>query len=146
MWYPAVLVVTEYLEELLRPRDLRGEVWALSKAGGKDRGNPVEGICVERLDPAKMRQPFDVKPVLLRLYHVADIPLGIPNPVEPKILLEPSPDAPPAGWVAAAPKEDAPASPEEIAAFRAKLAEFGGRKGAKKPVGKPSVNGTNGAH
>lgn len=88
LWVPFVLEVTESLEEQLRGRDLRGEVWTLFRVQKNGRTDPVAGIYCERLAEGKLSPAFDVKPVLLRLFHVSELRLGRANPLPPKIMLE----------------------------------------------------------
>lgn len=121
VWFPAVLVITAHLEEILRGRALRGEVWALTRRTGKKRGNAVDGLFLEQRDPSQLRGSFEWKSILLRLYNLRDFPLGVRNPTPPRVMLEASTDAPPEGWTAAAPAEDAPATKEEIRRFKSQL-------------------------
>jgi hypothetical protein len=82
-----VLEVTESLEETLRGRELRGEVWALSRTEERGRSSPVVGIYCETVADRTLSEPFDVTPVLLRLFHVNALNLGTRNPTPPRVLL-----------------------------------------------------------
>lgn len=89
-WLPGVIEATEHLEEILRGRRLRGEVWLLSRGGNGGKREPVEGLYCETFAEEKLRPAFDIKPVLLRFYHVRDLLLGVSNPLPAKLLLDPS--------------------------------------------------------
>lgn len=86
-WRPAVLEVTEHLEEELHGRQLIGEVWFLQRAGTGKKSDPVQGSFLERRDDRTLTAPFSVMPALNRMYHCAEIRFGIPNPVPRKMLL-----------------------------------------------------------
>jgi len=106
-WLPGVLEATEHLEEQLRSRQLRGEVWNLSRGKTGGKSDPVVGVYSETFNEERLRPAFDILPVLLRFYHVPTLVLGVQNRLTPKVLLEPThgdqpklpfclePDAPP---------------------------------------------------
>lgn len=145
MWWPACLEITENLEPELRGRQLRGEVWVLTKSQDKRDGSPVEGRLLETVSPKKLRQAFDVKPILCRIYGVRDFPWGIANPVPPKLVLDGVADEPPALLAEAAAESPRPMSAEERAEFRKKLREKGWKpkgEGGEAKAPTPSTNGT----
>jgi hypothetical protein len=88
LWHPFVLELTESLEEELRGRDLRGEVWSLWRCGKGLPNDPVTGLFAERRRENDVSPAFDIVPVLLRMYHVSSLRLGRPNSMPPKICLE----------------------------------------------------------
>jgi len=88
LWRSVVLEVTESLEETLRGRMLRGEVWALSRTEERGRSSPVVGIYCETVREANLSETFDILPVLLRLFHVPALHLGTRNPTPPRLMRE----------------------------------------------------------
>lgn len=94
-WRSFVLEVTESLEEDLRGRDLRGEVWQLHRMQKSGKTDPVAGIFCERLPEHSLSKTFDIVPVLLRLFHVPRLTLGTRNPMPPKVVIEPVEGNPP---------------------------------------------------
>jgi hypothetical protein len=93
-WIPFALEITEALEETLRGRDLRGEVWRLSRARKKKKPGAVQGVLEERRDDPSLMVAFDVRQVIERRYHCGPLLWDIPNPVHPKLTVETT-DAPP---------------------------------------------------
>lgn len=96
-WAAAVLEATEHLEELLRGRTLRGELWLLARATDRKRTGPVGGVYLETRPEAEVPPPFDVRPALARLYHTTELALGVANPLPAKVLIPPAQLAPPPG-------------------------------------------------
>lgn len=88
VWRPYVLEVTEALEEILRQRELRGEVWTLSRKQDRGKTDPVRGVFNEKLPEGKFSKEFDITPVLQRLFHRIKLNLGKCNPLPPKVMLE----------------------------------------------------------
>src|SRR6266567_598198 len=88
LWRPAALEVTGNLEEVLRDRELRGEVWTLLRRTKKGKTDPVQGVFCERLSDNKLSAFFDVVPVLLRLFNRTSLRLDVPNFTAPKVILE----------------------------------------------------------
>jgi hypothetical protein len=86
-WRPIVLEATANLEEYLRGRTLRGEVWMLSREKEADRQSPVAAAYLESLPDGKTSLAFDIKPVLLRLYNRTDLVLDVANPTPSRIIL-----------------------------------------------------------
>jgi hypothetical protein len=97
LWVPEVLEVTEHLEEALRGRHVAGEVWVLSRKVGKRKTRPVVGRYLETRHVDGVFDPFDVRPVVHRMYHTDRIRWGCTNPVPPRLMLQaveaPPPDA-----------------------------------------------------
>lgn len=86
-WCPAVLEVTECLEETLRGRHLAGEVWMLTREGARRRSGKVLGAYLERKRDEELLEPFDVRQPLYRLYHTLELRLGVANPLPAKLVL-----------------------------------------------------------
>jgi len=89
-WLPGVLEATEALEEQLRGRQLRGEVWMLKRGGEGRKDDPVFGVYSETYNGENLRPAFDIVPVLLRFYHVPRLVLGVENALPAKLLLDPA--------------------------------------------------------
>ncbi len=86
-WQPDVLEITERLEEVLRGRDLRGEVWLLERRGEGHKSDPLFGAFCSRADLSEIGPTFDPLPVVQRLYHAPALQFGAANPMPPKVLL-----------------------------------------------------------
>lgn len=95
-WVPYALEVTEALEEILRGRDLRGEVWRLSRQRKKKKPGTVQGTLEETRTDEALLIPFDVRTVIQRRYHCAELAWDVPNPIKPKLMLQLTDGAPPA--------------------------------------------------
>jgi hypothetical protein len=96
LWVPFVLEITECAEEYLRDRELRAEVWTLFRAEKKGKTDAVVALYCGQVDEEKLSPPFDIVPVLCRVFHVDKLKLGRPNPIAPRLLLEPvAGEAPP---------------------------------------------------
>jgi hypothetical protein len=87
VYKPGVLEVTEGLEHYLRGRVIRGEVWNLSKPGGR-KNSPVVALFSERAPESELRPAFSVEEFLVAFYHSTELTLGVPNPIPPKLMLE----------------------------------------------------------
>lgn len=96
-WAAVVLEATEHLEELLRGRTLRGELWLLARATDRKRTGPVGGVYLETRPEAEVPPPFDVRPALARLYHTTELALGVANPLPARVVIPPAQLAPPPG-------------------------------------------------
>lgn len=94
-WAAGILEVTEALEEVLRGRDLRGELWMLERSTAKRKTGPVGGVLLERRDDVATPPPFDIRAPLHRLYHTTELLLGVGNPLPRKLVMEPARLAPP---------------------------------------------------
>lgn len=140
LWFPGVVPVTEALEEVLRGRTLRGEVWVLARHVEGRKALPVTGVYCERQPECSLSPVFDITPVLLRAFHVPSILLGIPNPVPAKLEIGPSAGPAPQMPAELVPAPEKLASPEEIR----KVMEMLKGRGAKRPApekGQASANG-----
>lgn len=106
-WLPAVLEITEALEEVLRGRRLAGEVWLLQRQTTKKKTGPVSGVLLEVKDAGITPPAFDIRAPLYRLYHTTTLHLGVANPLPRKLLLPtvkmPPPPGPEAFGLAEAP-------------------------------------------
>lgn len=94
-WVPYALEITEALEEILRGRDLRGEVWRLSRQRKKNKPGTVQGTLEETRSEPALLHPFDVRPVIQRRYHCAELVWDVPNPIVPKLTVETTVALPP---------------------------------------------------
>lgn len=86
-WYAAVLEITESLEHLLAGESLRGSVWALHR-GGKGRHQEVIGRLEERRPVSSVRDAFDFRDLVESFFRMRELTWGVPNPVEPRRLME----------------------------------------------------------
>lgn len=86
-WTPAVLEVTESLDEFLRNRALRGEVWYLLREPGKGKTAPVLGRQLDMRPPDVLRPAFDFSPILRRIFRLAALPEHVPNPFPARVIL-----------------------------------------------------------
>ncbi len=141
LWRPAVLEITERLEEVLRGRPLRGEVWTLARESTGERNAAVYGVFAERVDASALRPPFDVLPVLKRFFHEDDFPFDLPNPLPGRLMLEPSSDPPPRLPEQIQPAAAAEPSPEQVEHFRDQL-----KKALRGNTPRPSANGRGSDH
>jgi hypothetical protein len=94
-WLPGVLEITEALDELLRDRRLRGELWMLQRSLGKKKTGPVTGVLLETREDVATPPPFDVRTPLFRLYHSTALQLGVGNPLPRKLVMAAQRLAPP---------------------------------------------------
>jgi len=124
-WKPFVLEVTEHLEEELRGRDLRGEVWELTRRDAKKKNSPVDGLFLELRSDPQLLVEFSVIIPLQRMYHQIELDLGTPNPLPAKlVLVETAAAAPAKPAPTAAPPADRPTEKqlEQLRELRAGLA------------------------
>lgn len=94
-WRPRVLEATSNLEEYLRNRKLRGEIWSLQREDEKNRQSPVEGAFIELREDPNLPLEFALEDVLCRAYNVTRLLLDVTNPMPARIFLEEIPGAPP---------------------------------------------------
>lgn len=89
-WRPCCLEVTESLEREMRHVLKRGQVWNVWQMPKRDKGKPagVEGKLLETVDASTLPQPFDIRPVLVNLYHVPDLKCDRKNPLPDLIYVE----------------------------------------------------------
>lgn len=95
-WIPAVLEMSECFEELVRGRQLRGEVWEVFRSAGRRKTRPIQGRFLEARPLVGLWDTFDMVPVLQRRYHTATLLLDVPNPVVPRLVLTVEKAPPPA--------------------------------------------------
>jgi hypothetical protein len=103
LWTPAVLEVTEKLNELWQGLELRGTVWVVQRlvlgAGVKE----ATADLVEERNQAELPQPFPIIPTLSRIYGRTDFAF-IAGPVMPaRVFLSGRSAAPPPSVTNAAP-------------------------------------------
>lgn len=69
LWYPFVLEVTEALDHLLRPEQLRGQIWELTRPERKgSKPTPVSGKLLRQGFVEGLSDKFDVKPTLVAIF------------------------------------------------------------------------------
>jgi len=129
-----VLEISETLEHALVGKKLRGQVWMLSRSQARTSG-PLVGTYSETLPEAELRAAFSVVTILERFYHQSPLLLDIPNPIPPRVLLEPHEARAPrlAAELASPIGEAKPIDPEAMARFREQLGQFtkNGKGGGK---------------
>ena len=90
IWLPRVLEVTEALEVTFRGEVTRGQSWRVWRRTSifdprrkRTKSFPVEGKQVESGQGQNWPEPFDVRPVVARLYRAmeTEIVLNVPNPL-----------------------------------------------------------------
>ena len=86
-WRPCVLEATANLEEYLRGRVLRGEVWLLSRADVAKSTRAVVAAYLETIPEAKLSPAFDILPIIQRLFNRVDLVLDVPNPTPRHVVL-----------------------------------------------------------
>jgi hypothetical protein len=98
VWRPAILEVTEHLEEVLHGRELRGEIWGLTREGESSRKSACTGTYYQTLPEDQLSQPFDVEPILQRFFRVQKLLLDMPCPIPSRVFLSdvrgPAPEIP----------------------------------------------------
>jgi hypothetical protein len=118
--------VTEALEEQLRGRQLKGELWALYRDSTAGKGRRCTGELVESGRAGELAEPFDFRPAVERLFHTRAILWGVENPTPPKLWLPVlAGEAPPAP-ATASPAEAERASPEKLRELWQQLRARGG--------------------
>lgn len=143
LWRPAVLEITESLEELWRGRDLAGQVWGLmrEKSGGR-----VEALYLESRVDELLTSTFDVRPAVARMYHTGEIKWGVANPTPPRVMASAVEAVGPAALADLATQPIEPASRQQIE--RLKRAGAGHHQPTAPPQpppgAVPSTNGRNG--
>lgn len=139
-WWPEVLEITEYLEEQLHGRALRGETWALGRYVQSKKKGKVWGQYLEQAEPEGLRPAFDILPILLRLFHVLSIRLGVSNPVPRRLFMQPAEGETPQALIDGNEGGETPLPSMDRATFLDLLKQSGF------DLGKGSTNGaTNGA-
>lgn len=147
-WYVQVLEITENLELLLRGRDLRGEEWGLERPQPTRKRTPVQGRFITRLTTDMLRPEFDFRPIVQRIYRDEPISWGVPNPIAPRVFMEPAGEDRPEFLRHASVQEQAPLSHEEYERLYAHFFRAQGTKagGAARPAARPAQPSPNGQH
>lgn len=92
-WVPCVVEITESCELDLREHYQRGGVWILERDPlNRKKNGPVVPVYVENLDSKLLPAPFEIIPVLRRLFGVSTIELGRKNPAPPRVYAATSSD------------------------------------------------------
>jgi hypothetical protein len=93
-WFPCVLEITEHAELDMRQVYARGQVWALSRPAEKrGKKGPVVAQLTSHGDAKTTPPAFNLHLVLQHLFHRDDIDLSARNPLPPRLVMEPIPDA-----------------------------------------------------
>jgi hypothetical protein len=127
-WCPTVLEITERLDELLKGREYRGEVWTLCRQPGRQGHFEVTGHLIESRSPDSIRDPFCVRGVVQRVYRTTHIDFGVESPLPPRIFLSPTTSAPPPLNVTDEAQKDRPPTDAEKLEFRRKIEQMTGRR------------------
>jgi hypothetical protein len=152
-----VIQATSNLEEQLRGRPIRGEVWELTRTWRKDKRGPVTGAYLLTLPEEELTPGRDVKPVLQRVFATEDVSLDQKNPNPPRVfdsevrienpalrkLVRPTSPPPPAAPTAPAPLTAAhqPNEPEDAYRERERRSFRERMEAAKKSAKTPAQNG-----
>jgi hypothetical protein len=108
-WAPVVFEMTETCELDFRGRYSRGQIWLVERDAIVDHKKPpVRAKLLGTADPAELPAAPDYMPVLRSVYHAFELTLGIPNPMPPRVIVQPATGAPPPDLVKV---EEAPAAP-----------------------------------
>jgi len=88
LWRPCVFELTEHAELDVRSRYRRGQVWRFDRPAVKD-GKPgvVTATLMGSYPDTVVPQPFDLRSVLLYVFHVENLNMGHPNPLPPRVLV-----------------------------------------------------------
>jgi hypothetical protein len=88
-WLPAVLEITERLEDLILGLTLRGTVWDLWRQAAEGKCQEVWGEQIGEVSESLLGPEFDVLPTVQRVIGRA-IPLwGVSNPKPRRVIVEP---------------------------------------------------------
>lgn len=87
LWAPYVLQCTSNLEQQLRGRVIRGEVWALTREQHEHNRGAITGKYLQTQPLDTLSEPFDVVPTLLNAFGCTFIPLDTDNPFPDKLVL-----------------------------------------------------------
>jgi hypothetical protein len=97
-WKPHVLEISEHLELRLRGRNLKGEVFKVSrakKASGTKKPTAVEGEYLRTMSDIVLRDDVLVSVILQWVYGPGEYPLDEDNPLPAKLFLDHKRDEPP---------------------------------------------------
>jgi hypothetical protein len=133
LWMPVVLEISESLDQDFWGEFARGQVWQLSYPAPQKKGKAsgIRGQLWEVRPEHTFPEPYDLRPVLLSVYHVTEIKLNLANPLPRRLKVQPSQDVGPRNLVSAeqTPKPTA----ADIERFRqARAAREPGANGAGK--------------
>jgi hypothetical protein len=139
------LEITESLEEVLRGRNLRGEMWHVCRAASHKKSAQVTGIFYSVREEPELLVSFDVVAPIQRLYHSTDLDLGIANPLPAKVMVPSVSCAGPTPQQETSRADEKPPTPEQVEALR----QFSGRLKSQFTSRRafahaPSTNGTAG--
>jgi len=132
-WCPTVLEITERLDELLKGRDYRGEVWSLFRQSGRQGHAEVTGHLLQTRASDSCRDPFRVEGVVQRIYRTPHIDFGAESPLPPRVFLAPSQMDPPPTTGTEHQSNDRPPTEAEKQEFRRKIAEMNGQRRSPQP-------------
>jgi hypothetical protein len=100
-WVTCVFEITACGHELLKDRDLRGEMWEFARSLQKGKHKEVTSKYLTNCPGVDLPGPFSLIPCLSRLYRAADIRLGVECPYLPRQFAAPQQDIVPPGEKAA---------------------------------------------
>lgn len=99
-WAPIVFELTETCELDFRGVYKRGQVWVVERAAIVEKSKPpCRARLIGEADPAELPPAYDYMPVLRSVYHAFELTVGIPNPLPPRVMVQPMTGAPPADLV-----------------------------------------------
>lgn len=111
-WIPVVFELTEGAVSCTGTEDLRGQCWEFQRQKTSYASQEVVGQLRARYDSALLPPPFDIVPVVERLYKTRRIEWGVNPELYSRPTAETSEDAPPIK--APAEKRPAVVTPEEL--------------------------------
>lgn len=86
VWKPVVFEITEALELDLREEFRRGQIWEVFRIPTDAKDNPpTAGQLLEEHDPDSFAPEFDIRNVLMNMYHTQKIDLTKKNPMPPRM-------------------------------------------------------------
>jgi hypothetical protein len=88
LWKAQVLQITAALEQTLRGRVLRGEIWALARQQHKLGRGQMTGRYLGQAPPEQLHPAFDVTPTLQLAFGEVYFPLDSPNPFPDRLIVE----------------------------------------------------------
>lgn len=134
LWIPVACEITANLDEELAGEELRGLVYRLERERNADGAFPVTAVLFESHVGRKLREPFDVRVVVQRIYPNTEIWWGAVNTLPKRIILE-------------ALAGDAPGEPFEMpfdvrkADYRPSIVELEAQRRERERKAAPSKNG-----
>ena len=85
---PWILQITANLEFRLRNRNLRGEIWLLSRAPNRGKRAELVGELIGCREPGSLPPAHALRPSLERIFGVDHVYLGQPNPHPEPLVVE----------------------------------------------------------